>query len=446
MFNLVDKDSPRRIPLISKLKELLLLPIFSEFKDSLESYYLDRKIIFSYFNYRIKKLSKRFNIAKSGIFQKFYWGRGSLYKPILTLLLISIFAFTFSMIWFANNMGGAKHIKIATLSAKAYSKGIISSSTTLPLNTTKSKLSPNYGLVNWYKVQTGDTLQSIAKKFNTSVSVIKWSNNLKSNNIYVGEALDIIPISGITYTVQSGDTLQSIASKFNTSSNEIEDWNLLNNSTIATSPLTSGEVLFIPNAIISPKVSQNTKNNSPIQATNVASSFSNFANTRVSSNISTKTAALSPLDYYYSQTNPQWAYTTIGYSGYNVGEVGCLISSVAMVAKYYGYNITPQDIARNPGNFSGPLFNWNGLGIFNVTPLGSLYGGYVNWNSINSSLAAGHPVVVSVNYAYHYVVLIKELSNGEYLMNDPANGANLIFNNYYSTSSVTQAVLFTPIN
>ena len=446
MFNLEDKDSARRFSVFQSLKDIALLSIFEEFVSSISSYYSDRKIIFSYFNYRIKKLSKKLNFIKSSVFQKFYWGRGSLYKPIFTLLLISIFAFSFYMIGFLYNIGGAKHIKVATLSANAYSKGIISSSSALPSNTTKSKISADYGLVNWYKVEPGDTLASIAKKFNTSVSVIQWSNNLKTTNIYTGEALNIIPISGITYTVAPGDTLASIASKFSTSTTEIEDWNLLNNSTIATSPLTTGEVIFIPNAIISTPVSQNSTNNNGgiSQTPTVASNFSNFSNTYIKSNISAKTAPILPQDYYYSQTNPAWAYTRLGYSGYDIAEVGCLVSSVAMIAKYYGYNITPQDIAQNPGNFSGPLFNWNGLGIFNVIPLGSLYGGYVNWTQINSELASGHPIVVSVDYAYHYVVLIKQLANGEYLMNDPAHGPNLIFNDYYSPSSVTQAVLFTP--
>lgn len=42
-----------------------------------------------------------------------------------------------------------------------------------------------------YRIKNGDTLWSIAKKFNTSVASIKSSNKLKSSNIYVGKVITI---------------------------------------------------------------------------------------------------------------------------------------------------------------------------------------------------------------------------------------------------------------
>lgn len=59
-----------------------------------------------------------------------------------------------------------------------------------------------------YTVQKGDTLYSIAQKFNTTVDEIKKLNNLTSNTIAVGTTL-LIPQknSGNTYTVKKGDTI-----------------------------------------------------------------------------------------------------------------------------------------------------------------------------------------------------------------------------------------------
>ena len=42
-----------------------------------------------------------------------------------------------------------------------------------------------------YKVLNGDTLFSIAQKFNTSVEVLKKLNNLKSNNLFEGQLLKL---------------------------------------------------------------------------------------------------------------------------------------------------------------------------------------------------------------------------------------------------------------
>ena len=87
--------------------------------------------------------------------------------------------------------------------------------------------------MNNYVVEKGDTLYGIAKKFNTSVQSIKELNNLKSDVISVGKVLrvrsnnDSNPLECIVYTVKKGDTLYSIAKKYNTSVDEIKRYNNL---------------------------------------------------------------------------------------------------------------------------------------------------------------------------------------------------------------------------
>ena len=44
---------------------------------------------------------------------------------------------------------------------------------------------------NTYTVQKGDSLYSIAKKFNTTVNEIKAKNNLTSNTLSIGQVLKI---------------------------------------------------------------------------------------------------------------------------------------------------------------------------------------------------------------------------------------------------------------
>lgn len=96
-----------------------------------------------------------------------------------------------------------------------------------------------------YKIVPGDTLYSIARRYNTKVDAIKAYNNLVSNNLKVGETLQI-PISSVetlyqTYQVEPGDTLYSIARRYNTT---VADIMAINNN--LSSVLSVGEVIKIP--------------------------------------------------------------------------------------------------------------------------------------------------------------------------------------------------------
>ncbi len=93
-----------------------------------------------------------------------------------------------------------------------------------------------------YIVQSGDTLYKIAQKYNISINELKSANNLSTDTLSIGQRL-LIPNNNnnLTYTVQQGDTLYSIAQKYNTSVNKIID---LNN--LSTNVLSIGQKLLIP--------------------------------------------------------------------------------------------------------------------------------------------------------------------------------------------------------
>ena len=96
-----------------------------------------------------------------------------------------------------------------------------------------------------YTVKKGDSLWKIANKYNTTVEKLKSANNLKTNKLSVGQKLVIPSISvspevSDTYIVQKGDSLWSIANKFNMTVSELKNLNNLTNNLLSI-----GQVLKI---------------------------------------------------------------------------------------------------------------------------------------------------------------------------------------------------------
>lgn len=96
-----------------------------------------------------------------------------------------------------------------------------------------------------YTVKKGDSLWKIANKHNTTVEKLKSANNLKTNTLSVGQKLVIPSISvspevSDTYIVQKGDSLWSIANKFNMTVSELKNLNNLTNNLLSI-----GQVLKI---------------------------------------------------------------------------------------------------------------------------------------------------------------------------------------------------------
>lgn len=79
--------------------------------------------------------------------------------------------------------------------------------------------------IQTYVVQAGDTVPSIAAKFNITSDSIRWSNELRGNTVRPGTELIIPPITGIVYTVLIGDTPDSIAQKFRANKSQLVAFN-----------------------------------------------------------------------------------------------------------------------------------------------------------------------------------------------------------------------------
>ncbi|WP_444994573.1 LysM peptidoglycan-binding domain-containing protein [Aliikangiella sp. IMCC44359] len=117
-----------------------------------------------------------------------------------------------------------------------------------------------------YKIRNGDSLISIAKKFDTSVQMLRDNNSIRGNNIRAGKSL-LIPVASakrdqyhkstqqrllakhntkrkgqkITYRVKSGDSIWDISRKYKVNMRTLAKWNNM----APTDPLKIGQKLVI---------------------------------------------------------------------------------------------------------------------------------------------------------------------------------------------------------
>jgi len=98
-------------------------------------------------------------------------------------------------------------------------------------------------LPKYHTVQSGDMLGKIAQKYDITVEQLKTWNNLANDVIHPGQRL-VVSMNGntnknasdntnkVVYTVRQGDTLSSIARKYNVSIQNLKTWNNLKSDVI----------------------------------------------------------------------------------------------------------------------------------------------------------------------------------------------------------------------
>jgi peptidoglycan hydrolase CwlO-like protein len=155
---------------------------------------------------------------------------------------------------------------------------------------------------------------------------------------------------------------------------------------------------------------------------------------------------------YYNQRDSNWGKNFIGLSSEQIWEVGCLMTSFAMVSTHFGSSVTPTDVAGNIDNFS------LGTAFFKI-PGPSANGhssDYVtnpSMDSLRSEVRAGHPVIAGLSsnggpypkhYSDHWVVLRDVNSDGGFIINDPwyEGGMNVPFSQHYAGWAIIEARIF----
>jgi len=183
-----------------------------------------------------------------------------------------------------------------------------------------------------------------------------------------------------------------------------------------------------------------TKNNEAIYQQKLAEAIAELNSLKAFSN--SKSGSIlpeqnSPDGWFFSQRDQRWANYLIGSSDMSIMEVGCLISSTAMIKKKLGENVNPITIANNNGYFLYPTAYMSRPW---PTPSGYYYQYSAYSQSILDSKLNENPVIVKLSagpYGTHFIV-IKEKKDGQYIMHDPWEGYDKKFNDFYSLSQILQ--------
>jgi len=186
------------------------------------SFFRDFKEFLSFLGNYIYKRSYRyfrhFEKGKDFIVDGLYQKRGKYAQPfvhsgMMGLLFVGV---TFGPL-----------ILSETASADELSEGTLPSSVVLGTST-----DPNYlqqistqssqGVIEYrggeileYQVQEGDTIGSIAEKYNLQLDTILWANDLTEKSaIKPDQIIKVPPVDGIVHTVRKGDTIYSLAKRY----------------------------------------------------------------------------------------------------------------------------------------------------------------------------------------------------------------------------------------
>ena len=138
---------------------------------------------------------------------------------------------------------------------------------------------------------------------------------------------------------------------------------------------------------------------------------------------------------FFSQKDPAWSDDYLGNSNLKIGNSGCALTSLAMVADYFGYDTDPgrlnTDLTAAGGIGSeGLISEWSKVAEASNEKVKWIGSVPATWDSIAEELNGGYPVICSVTRPgwlryLHFIVFIGKEGNKYYFL-DPLDEAESI--------------------
>lgn len=200
---------------------------------------------FSWARRRLRQTFDAFEGAKDVFVDGLIWKRGKLGRPAIHFGMLILAGFTLAI---APIVSDNYPIAIAQDPRVRESKSPSEVEATLqvgPIEPITIESEKPRGEVVTYKVEKGETISSIAKKFSISEDTIVWANNLADKHtLSVGQELKVPPLTGVLHKVVSGDTVYSMAKKYKANPQAIVDY--YGNMIDETLTLKVGELVMVP--------------------------------------------------------------------------------------------------------------------------------------------------------------------------------------------------------
>lgn len=150
---------------------------------------------------------------------------------------------------------------------------------------------------------------------------------------------------------------------------------------------------------------------------------------------------LASTSWYFTQNDPRWKDMTIGFSNSTIDDYGCAIAAIAMVFKYYGIDIDPGRLSKQPIFYYDLIVwpkQWRYLDLVKDSRHKSGGLDANDWSDIDREINAGHPVIVFIKAlgrgAGHYVVIHSKDSK-DYVVHDPMTWNNQSGANIYLSTT-----------
>lgn len=232
------------------------LSIFAEFGEFLQFFW-------SYFARRFQRYFVRFEIVKGFLVDNLYRRRGKYARPfvhsgMMGLLFLGVTLGPLVL----SEQAQADELAEGTLPTAVVLGASTDPTYLAQVNTQSSQSVIDFrgGEILDYEVREGDTLGSIAEKFDLSLETLLWANDLKeTSKIKPGETIKVPPIDGIVHTVRKGDTIYSIAKKYGLGDDQAAAQGILNYpfNTFAddeTFGLAIGQLVMVPDGVMPEEV------------------------------------------------------------------------------------------------------------------------------------------------------------------------------------------------
>lgn len=178
-----------------------------------------------------------------------------------------------------------------------------------------------------YRTVAGDTVPAVAARYGITDQTLRWANNLTSDALIPDTELTIPTVNGIVYTTKEGDSLDTIATKY-----QADKARIISKNDLELSGLSAGQRIVVPDGIFPENERPGYVAPRPVTTTVVTSSYA----TSVGSGGYASAQAGNRYSYGYCTW---YAYNRRAQLGLPVGSFWGNASSWAYMARSAGYAV-----------------------------------------------------------------------------------------------------------